>query len=126
MTTETVSVLRETLEQLITPAKRAPWKTVGQANAIDEAEAALQQAAAPDLSERYREALVNIAGSKSLTATPTQFVRELQRMASDALAEFPKPQQSKVVCGECHLPPSETCDICGAKQPHHRRGRNEH
>lgn len=49
MTTETVSVLRETIEQLITAAKRTPWKTVGQANAIDEAEAALQQPAAPDL-----------------------------------------------------------------------------
>jgi len=77
----------------------------------------IQQPAAPDLSERYHAALVDIAGSKSITATPTQFCRELQRMASDALAEFPKPQKSKVVCGECHLKPAETCDICGAKQP---------
>ncbi|MAI35034.1 MAG: hypothetical protein CMM07_25630 [Rhodopirellula sp.] len=24
----------------------------------------------------------------------------------------------KTPCGECHLKPNETCDICGAHQPH--------
>jgi len=34
--------------------------------------------------ERLHHALCEIAGSKSLTATPTQFYQHLQRIASDA------------------------------------------
>ncbi len=34
---------------------------------------------------KLRKALINISDSKSLTATPAQFVRELQRMSNNAL-----------------------------------------
>ena len=27
------------------------------------------------------------------------------------------PDEAKQPCGECHLQPGETCDICGAKSP---------
>jgi hypothetical protein len=28
--------------------------------------------------------------------------------------EFPKSRKQTMPCGECHLLPAETCDICGA------------
>lgn len=36
---------------------------------------------------------------------------------SPSSEEFPQPQRrdGKEPCGECHLKPGETCDICGAR-----------
>ena len=38
--------------------------------------------------------------------------------------EFPLPgrKDGELPCGECHIQPGETCDICGTKQPEAREG----
>jgi len=39
---------------------------------------------------------------------------------ADAISEpFPQPRRKdgETPCGECHLRPGETCDICGAIEP---------
>ena len=46
---------------------------------------AAERAATVERAEALRAALSEIAGSKSLTATPTQFYQHLQRLAAKAL-----------------------------------------